>query len=99
MRQIDWGVVPSDNMMVLLTVPDLMDGVSFQVADFKDSHAVAYTKTGNFLGLNRSGGIRLGKPPIEMIDGIWYLQEDLKAQQAHPDLEISAADIALRLIP
>jgi hypothetical protein len=100
MRPIDWDLVPDDGTMVLLTVPDLLDDVDvpLQMADFKDDYALVFKKTGSYLGLTLSRGVRLGKGPARMVNGIWYINEDPYLQKIHADIELEPEMMALGLI-
>lgn len=68
------------------------------LADFRDTTALAYQKTRHFLGLSRNRGIRLGKHPLRMIDGVWYLTEDPESLMQIQDLQISHKELCLQLI-
>jgi len=82
----------------MVTVPDLEGLGDMYLADFKDSQALAFKKTNHFLGLSRNRGIRLGRHPLRMIDGVWYITEDPEAKMAIQDLQISHEALCLRII-
>jgi hypothetical protein len=98
MRQIDWKLVPEHGRMVLLTIQDLVDEVPLMIADFRDTHALFHPKSGRFLGLTRNRGMRMGKSPIQMIDGIWYINEDDEIAEKFKDLEVKSEDLILKVI-
>lgn len=87
---MDWKLVPDDGIIVLLTMRDIVDKADLMIADFKDTHALIFKKTGNFVGLSKSRGVRLGKKPIRMISGIWYAFEDLEAQKKYRNVNLTA---------
>jgi hypothetical protein len=89
-RPIDWKLVPDGGIMVLLTMRDIVDQADLMIADFKDTHALVFTMTGNFVGLTKDRGARLGKKPIRMINGIWYAFEDLEAQKKYKNVDLTA---------
>lgn len=97
MKKIDWEIVPDDGTMVLLTVPDLLDDMPLYMADFKDDHALMFKETGHLIGLTFSRGVRLGKNPF-MVNGVWFIEEDLKVQDSHYDLEIDSELVDLVVI-
>lgn len=97
-RPIDWNLVPDNGVMVLLTVPDLLDDVPLHMADFKDDHALIFKKTGSYIGLTLTRGVRLGKGPAKMINGIWYVNEDQQIQQSYPDIELDPEMVDLKTI-
>lgn len=98
MQSIDWDVVPDDGTMVLLTVPDILDDITLCMADFKDDYALIFKKTGSYLGLTLTRGVRLGKGPAKMINGIWYINEDQNLQRVFPDIELEPEMVDLKLI-
>jgi len=81
-----------------VTIPDLLDDISLQMADFKDDYALVFKKTGSYLGLTLSRGVRLGKGPARMVNGIWYIDEDLYLQKVYSDIELEPELVDLRLI-
>jgi hypothetical protein len=95
-RPIDWNLVSDDRGLALLTVPILSATGPMYLADFKDLRALAFKKTRNFIGLSRNRGVRLGGYPLNMVDGIWYVTEDLEAKVQ--DLQISHEMLCLQLI-
>ena len=98
MRPIDWNLISEDKGLALITVPVLPGTGEVYLADFRDNKALAYKKTGNFLGLSKTRGVRLGNYPLRMIDGIWYLIEDLEIAKTILDLQISHESLCLKLI-
>ena len=97
MRDISPDFVSDDRGLAVLTTDD-PDGGSLYLADFRDTHALILSETGNFLGLTESRGIRLGKHPLRMMDGVWYATEDAGAAARMPDLEVSPGMLELALI-
>jgi hypothetical protein len=88
--------VSDDRGLALVTTDDMEHGGQMYLADFKDTRALALSKTQQFLGLSRNRGIRLGGHPLQMIDGIWYITEDRSAMVE--DLQISHKELCLRFI-
>lgn len=84
--------------MSLLTMERLGDGVPLMIADFKDTHALFHIESERFIGLTRNRGIRLGKPPLVMTDGIWFLEEDLEIEMKFRDLNVGSTNLVLRVI-
>ncbi len=82
--------------MALLTVPDFIGTGEMYLADFRDTTALAYKKTKHFLGLTRTRGVRLGGHPLRMIDGVWYITEDVSLRLE--DLQISHEALCLQPI-
>lgn len=52
MKLIDWGMVPTQGRLILLTAHDIFNGQPMLMADFKDIHALFHTKTKRWLGLS-----------------------------------------------
>jgi len=98
MRPINWELIPEDAGLVLITTPVIPGDGSVFIADFKDTKALVYKKTGNFLGLSKTRGVRLGGYPLRMVDGVWYIEEDLEANKNIQDLQISHETLCLQLI-
>lgn len=82
--------------MVLLTAEEVNIDSEIGMADFRDTHALYHEKSGRFAGLCEDGSIRLGSSPLELVNGIWYLSEDIEAQKANPDLP--AVSLVLKII-
>lgn len=80
--------MPGNGVAVLLTMRDIVEQTPLCVADFRDTHALVFAKTGNFVGLTKHRGVRLCKRPLRMVDGIWYAQEDLDAQKVYRNMEL-----------
>lgn len=98
MRPFDWGLVP-DAGLVLLTVAEVSDESLVCVADFRDTHALAYVPTNAFMGQSRTRGMRLGKLPLQMRDGIWFMEEDLEVPDEHSEVRLRSELVRLRPIP
>jgi hypothetical protein len=98
MQLIDWGLVSDNGVMVLLTIPDLLDDVPLYMADFKDDYALIFKKTGSYLGLTLTRGVRLGKGPARMVNGIWYIDEDLYLQKVYANIDLDSELVDLKLI-
>lgn len=96
MRDFDWKYVPAKGL-VLLTAVDLDSSVC--IADFRDTHAIAYKKSGGFIGQSWTGGMRLGRLPLHLVDGIWYMLEDGKSQSEHSEILLNPQSVILRIIP
>ncbi len=94
MRPVDYSLVTADKGLALITVPDLDEEGSVYLADFKDTHALAFQEW--FLGLGADGMVRLGGHPIRMTDGVWYITED-EAKSREQDIVVTRED--LRLAP
>ena len=87
-RQIDLPMLQENGSLILLTSRDIAEDSPLYVADFRDIQALVYVPTGNWLGTDGSG-IRLGKGPLEMIDGVWYMEEDLVMKEKHHNIQLS----------
>jgi hypothetical protein len=98
MKPVDWDIVPDDGTMILLTTNDIIDDANLYIADFKDLKALIFKPTRSFVGLTRTRGIRLGKGPPRMINGIWYVDEDPKAQAKHKNIELTPELVSLVII-
>ena len=79
-----------------MTVPRLGPEGDLYFADFKDTQALGFKKTQHFIGLSKNRGLRLGGHPLRMVDGVWYITEDLSA--GVENLQISHEALCLRLI-
>ena len=86
-----------DRGLALLTTDDIPGG-SLYLADFKDTHALVFSKTGHFLGISEDRGVRLGGHPLRMMDGIWYITEDQKIGETMTDLVVEPEALELRFI-
>jgi hypothetical protein len=98
MRDFDWKFVPVKGL-VLLTVQEISIHSPVFIADHRDTHALAYTPTGGFIGQSLRNGMRLGKVPLRLIDGIWYMAEDEDSQRSHTAIQLSPDLLTLRVIP
>jgi hypothetical protein len=98
MRAVDWRLVPAGGALALLTMEDLVDGEPLMMADFRDVRALFHKETGRFVGLARDTGVRLGRPPIRLKDGIWYLIEDLELGRSRRNVPITSDTASLELI-
>jgi hypothetical protein len=97
-REINGDVVPNNGTLVLLTMRDVVDRAPLYITDFRDTHTLVFSKTGNFVGLTKSRGVRLGKRPLRMVDGIWYAVEDFDAQKVYKNVELRAEHLILNII-
>ncbi len=66
-------------------------------ADFRDTSALVYVPTGNFIGISRQGTFLLGQNP-EMIHGLWYLTPHAKAISSNPNITLSKDNVDFRVI-
>ena len=98
MREIDWSIVPDNGTLVLLTMRDVMKQTPLCITDFRDTHTLVFSKTGNFVGLTKSRGVRMGKRPLRMVNGIWYADEDLAAQKVYKNMELQPEHLILGII-
>ena len=98
MREIDWDIVPNNGTLVLLTMQDIMNQARLYVTDFRDTHTLVFSKTGNFVGLTKDRGVRLGKRPLRMVNGIWYAVEDFDAQKVYKNMELCPEHLILGII-
>jgi hypothetical protein len=95
MRQIDSSVISGEGKLVLLTSRDLTGESRLMAADFRDMQALIYTPTGNWIGVNVNG-VRLGKSSLEMIDGIWYMDEEVNNE--HQSVRLSPELLSFEVI-
>ncbi len=98
MRPIDQIFLDDKKGLALLTAREIVESNQIMLADFRDTHALVYKKTGHFIGLSLTRGIRLGGHPIQMIDGVWYITEDPKAQKGHENASVTPDMLAMGLI-
>ena len=82
--------------MAVLTTADLDPDGKIFIADFRDIHLLTYE--GHILGLTKTRGVRFGKRPLTMTDGVWYAQEDFKAQDGHDNVRIDHTHLTLEPI-
>lgn len=97
MKDIDWSRVPESGLLVLMTAEDVEAGAVMKMADFRDTHALFYSRFGRWLGLSRRG-VRLGTSPLRLVDGIWYAAEDRELSDANPDHAPDVSQISLKVI-
>lgn len=88
MREVDWDVVPETGKLPLCTVRDLQARATIYLADFRDIEVLIWKPTGSFIGLSRSRGMRFCSGPIEMMDGVWFGQENLRLQKHQRDVHV-----------
>lgn len=69
-----------------------------QVADFRDFQALFIPKFGKWVGLSRGRGLRFGKGPVRLVDGVWRCTEDREAQEGREDLVLSPDILSLETI-
>lgn len=87
-----------DKGLALLTTDDLDGPGEIYLADFKDIRALMFLETRHFLGLSKARGVRLGGHPLRLIDGVWYITEDIEVSKQITDLKVSIDLIGLELI-
>lgn len=75
------------------------EGYPMCIADFRDTHGLAFTKSGGFVGWSMTGGMRLGRPPFHLVDGVWYMHEDTKGQTEHPEVQLRPGLLVLKPLP
>jgi hypothetical protein len=97
MRPIDSALIPVDGSLVVLTSKDIATNSRLFIADFRDMLALVYKPTGSYLGAGHTG-IRLGKRPLEMKNGLWLMQEDVELRKTHSDVQVSPDMLALEMI-
>lgn len=98
MRKVDWRLVPVSGELALLTMDELVDGEPLMIADFRDTKAIVHKATGAYVGLSRGRGVRLGKAPLTLKDGIWYATEDKDLGRTRKDVRVSSETTVLALI-
>lgn len=98
MKKVDWRLVPDGGILVLLTMEELIDGEPLMMADFHDMRALYHKETGRFVGLTRRKRVMLGRPPLRLKDGIWYLNEDMELGKLRQDVPITSETASLELI-
>jgi hypothetical protein len=95
-RPFSWDFIRDDQGLSLLTVPRITAAGTMYLADFKDMQALAYKETKHFIGVSKTRGLRLGGHPLRLVDGLWYITEDLEV--AIRDLQISHEALCLQPI-
>lgn len=98
MKEVDWDIVPTGETMILLTAGGLEPNGLLFMADFKDTMALKFTPTGNYIGLTRNRGMRLGKGPKFMRNGVWFIYEDFEAQKRYTECELDMSLVTLENI-
>jgi len=83
-------------MLAVVTVRDLSPDVKLFIADFMDMHALSCR--GHVLGVDGSGAVRFGMRPLSMVDGVWYMREDVRSQRGSEDLNAPLGDFSLDTI-
>lgn len=97
-RKFGNGTIPRDGELALLTVEGIGPRAKPMVADFRDHMAVSFKPAGMFVGIDKSGDMRLGRGTPEMRDGVWYLPVDRSPNTRWRDVTLSADDLELRPI-
>lgn len=95
--EYDWQSLP-DGMLVLMTAPDLNDVTEMRIADFRDTQALVFNQTGNYVGMSRRSGLRFGRAPAIMKDGVWLVHEDSSSQSGWQNTQLSASTLSLAVI-
>lgn len=75
--------------MVLLTAREVAEDSVLMMADFRDTHALRFVRSGHLVGLTKSRGMRLGSRPAVLVNGVWYLDEDPAAQDKFRGVELT----------
>ena len=88
----------SKEYLVLVTVPELAENVVMMITDFRDLKTLVYKPTGQYIGINFDGLLRLGTGPLEMINGIWYTREDPEQLDKHKHVRLFPDLLTLELI-
>ena len=83
--------------MVVATASSISERVPIMAADFRDTHALFHSKSGNFIGVDHVGIMWFGKPPLKMINGIWYME--INEEAIEDNQMVSASSLELKLIP
>jgi len=94
-RPVDTSVIP-DGLLAVLTARDVSPDSRPHMADFKDIHALSHG--GHLLGMSASGEIRYGMRPLSMIDGVWYMREDLRSQEGKKDVHPALDELSLEVV-
>lgn len=88
-----------DGELALMTVPDLGDPKArMQVADFRDVEALFLAEAKSWIGMSHRRGLRLGRGPMRMVEGVWICAEDVDAQRGREDLKLSPESLSLEVI-
>jgi hypothetical protein len=95
MRKFDQAPFPPKPLMVLLTTEFVGPGCKIQWADFKDTHALYFEKAGRFVGFNQDGVVLLGKRDLQMLGGVWILEEDPEMIIKYQNISISQTTLKI----
>lgn len=88
-----------DGELALMTVPGLDDPhMTMRVADFRDVQALFLPEAGRWVGMSHMRGLRLGRGPLRLVDGVWLCAEDLLAQKGREDFKLSPEALSLEVI-
>lgn len=98
MRKVDWRLVPAGGELALMTMDELVDGEPMMMADFRDTKALVHKATRAYVGLHRSGDVRLGRTPLFLRNGIWYVTEDGGLVRTQRDVPVTEETATLELI-
>lgn len=96
MRQIDSQVLAQLPYVVMLTAKSVDVYETIMIADFKDSEALFHEPSGRFVGMELNGSMCLGKKPIVMQDGVWYMNIDDEMNEKYRG--VPALNLVLRPI-
>lgn len=87
---------PARPWMALTTSEFVGEDMEIMWANFKDTHGLYLPKLDAFIGYNVDGELLTGKPPIQMINGLWVLMEDPSKIVKNVDIKLS--DLVLKII-
>lgn len=97
-EDFDWSRVP-EGQLVLMTVESLNDPrAKMKIADMRDMQALAVAKNGCWVGCSPTRGLRFGRGPVRMVDGVWFCREDVESQKGSEDMPLSPDALSLEMI-
>jgi hypothetical protein len=97
MRQVEEDLIPLEGLAVL-TCQRIDFRAPLFIADFRDQQILIFTPTGNPIGISIDRGMRLGRRPLQMRNGIWVMEEEEKIPEQYQDKELRAEDVAFSTI-
>jgi hypothetical protein len=93
----DWSQL-EEGFLILMTCEILSSRERMSIADFRDSQALKFKESGNWVGMSVNRGTRLGSGPLRMVDGVWICNEDHKACERYADLDLHPELLSLEMI-
>lgn len=97
LRRLSPDHYPREGMLLLMTVEEVFPDAPMLVADFRDTHALYYSGLDGWVGMGKSG-LAMGTGSPELVDGVWYVEDDVRKNGAARDHSPDPGKMELRRI-